>query len=279
MPIITLNFKPLGTLMSLPILVSNRMIKLLGNVCKTLSYPFHFFFPSKRFTIPEYSKPIIASKKSTLIPKIIWQTNYTNRVSLPMYLNYLFNRMMSLSYEYRYVSTEARLAYIESNMSEEISSAFKMLTDGAAQADLWRLIVLNREGGIYMDIDAHLVWPLSKIIKSEDKEIFLLTKQHYTNYFIASQPNNPILQEAVNIVVSNIQNKNTHGGVYNLTGPNALNTALEGKTFNERYYRYTCVQGSFTNEYFQYIDKPRGKWTHKKESELLKDDEQKDINA
>jgi len=29
-------------------------------------------------------------------------------------------------------------------------------------------------------------------------------------------------------------------------------------------------QGSFTNEHFQYIDKPRGKWTHKKDSELLK---------
>lgn len=265
--------------MSLPIVISNRLIKLTGNITKAFAYVFHFFFPNKRFTIPEYSKPIISSKKSTLIPRIIWQTNYTNRVSLPMYLNYLFNRLMSLSYEYRYVSTEARLAYIESNMSEEISSAFKMLTDGAAQADLWRLLVLNREGGIYMDIDAHLVWPLSKIIKPEDKEIFLLTKQHYTNYFIASQPNNPILQEAINIVVGNIQNKNTHGGVYNLTGPNALNTALEGKTFNERYYRHTCVQGSFTNEYFQYIDKPRGKWIHKKESELLKDDTQKDINV
>ncbi|RLA79851.1 MAG: glycosyl transferase, partial [Epsilonproteobacteria bacterium] len=36
-------------------------------------------------------------------------------------------------------------------------------------------------------------------------------------------------------------------------------------------YKYTCNQGGFTNEYFQYIDKPRGKWTHAKKEDLLKD--------
>ncbi len=265
--------------MSLPIVISNRLIKFTGNITKTLSYPFHFIFPKKRFTIPEYSAPKIRPSKETRIPKVIWQTNFTNRVTLPMYLNYLFNRLMSLSFEYRYVSTEARLEYIKANMSEEIVTAYEMLTDGAAQADLWRLLILNHEGGIYLDIDAHLVWPLSKIIGPEDNEIFLRTKQHYTNYFIASAPNNPILSEAVDLVVKNIQTRNTRGGVYYLTGPNALNTILEGKNFNERYYRLTCIQGSFTNEYFQYIDKPRSKWIHKDESELLKDDTQKDSNS
>ncbi len=259
--------------MSLPILISNRLSKLLGNLTKPFSYIFHLLAPKKRFTIPEYSKPLMHSKKISKVPKIIWQTNYTNRVSLPMYLNYLFNRLMSLDHEYRYVSTEARLSYIESNFSDEIISAYKMLVDGASQADLWRLLVLNKEGGVYMDIDAHLVWPLSKIVRAEDSEVFVLNKQHYTNYFIASQKNNPILEETVNIIIDNIKNKKIEGGVYSLTGPTALNIALENKDFNHRYYRETCVQGSFTNEYFQYIDKPRGKWTHMKNSDLLNEAE------
>ena len=259
--------------MSLPILISNRLSKLLGNISKPFSYIFHFFLPNKRFTIPEYSKAWIPSNKTSKIPKKIWQTNYTNQVSLPVYLNYLFNRLMSLSYDYHYVSTEARLAYIEETASEEIFSAFKMLVNGASQADVWRLLVLNNEGGIYMDIDAHLVWPLSKIIKADDKEVFLLNKEHYTNYFIASEPNNPVLEETLRIIIDNIKNKKIERGVYDLTGPTALNIALEDKECNSRYYRYTCVQGSFTNEYFQYIDKPRGKWTHMKTSELLVDEE------
>ena len=64
----------------------------------------------------------------------------------------------------------------------------------------------------------------------------------------------------------------TQGGVYALTGPVTLNRALEHKQFNARFYRYTCVQGSFTNEHFQYIDKPRGKWTHAKNESLIKED-------
>lgn len=251
------------------------MIKITGNIFKALSYVFHFIFPNKRFTIPAYSKAIINSKKPSKIPRIIWQTNYTDRVSLPMYLNYLFNRLMSLSYEYHHVSTEARLEFIEANMSEEIVREYKKLINGASQADLWRLLVLDYFGGVYLDIDAHLVWPLSKVVKPEDSEIFLLTKQHYTNYFIASEKDNPILKRTIQMIVDNIKNERIEGGVYSLTGPTALNVALEGQTFNERYYRYTCVQGSFTNEHFQYIDKRRGKWTHVKNSDLIAKDDSK----
>lgn len=259
--------------MSFPIIIVNRLTKILGTIFKTLAYPFHLIFPKKRFTIPEISKAIFNSKQTTKIPKIIWQTNYTNKVSLPIYLNYLFNRLMSLSYEYRYISTEARLNYIQTNAPKEVSQAFEQLTDGASQADFWRVYVLNDIGGVYMDIDAHLVWPLSKIIKQDDSEIFLLNKEHFTNYFIASQPDNEVLKQSIDIIVENIQTKNIEGGVYSLTGPMVINKAIGEKKVNYRYYKITCIQGSFTNEYFQYIDKPRGKWTHAKTEDLLKKDD------
>ncbi|MEA2073633.1 MAG: glycosyltransferase [Campylobacterota bacterium] len=258
--------------MSIPIIILNRFSKILGTLVKTLAYPFHLLFPKKRFTIPEYSKAIISSSSEYKIRKTIWQTNYTNKVTLPVYCNYLFNRLLSLSYEYRYVSTEEREKFIKEHASEEYYKAFSQLTDGAAQADFWRLLVLNHFGGIYMDIDAHLVWPLSKIIKKEDTEVFLLNKRHYTNYFIASTNNNPILEDSLTLIVNNIQEKKIDGGVYALTGPDILNHIIGEKTVNYRYYKYTCIQGSFTNEHFQYLDKPRGKWTHAKKEDLLKDD-------
>lgn len=256
--------------MSLPIIISNRLIKISANILKALAYPFHFILPKKRFTIPLISKAKINSNKQQKIPKIIWQTNYTNNVSLPVYLNYLFNRLMSLDYEYRYVSTEERLEFLEKNAPKELFDAFKKLTDGASQADVWRLFVLNHIGGIYMDIDAHLVWPLSKIIKPEDSEIFLRNKKEITNYFIASDKNNPVLQKALDLIVDNINQEKIDGGVYQLTGPTVLNIAIGEKEVNQRFYRITCVQGSFTNEYFQYIDKPRGKWNYAKKEDLIK---------
>ena len=256
--------------MTLKIMIVNRVSKLFGAFIKAFSYLFHFIFPKFRFTIPEHKAPLFASKTGHIIPKTIWQTNFTNKASLPVYVNYLMNRLMGYDYEYRYVSTEARHQFMKEHAPKEVFEAFEKLTDGASQADLWRVFVLNYHGGVYLDIDAHAVWFLSKLIKPTDKEVILLNKEHYTNYFIASAKNNPILEKTIDIIVKNIEERNIDGGVYALTGPLALNHAIGETAVNHRFYKVTCIQGSFTNEYFQYIDRPNSKWTHANNEDLLK---------
>lgn len=256
--------------MSLKIFIVNRLLKILGIIVKGFSYVFHFFFPKKRFIIPEQGYPFKKGSKQIRIPKIIWQTNYTNKVTLPIYINYLFNRWINSDFEYRYMGHEEREVFMIKHAVKEVSDAFLQLTDGAAQADLWRLFVLNYYGGVYMDIDAHSVWRISDMINEKDEYCFLLNKEHYTNYFIASTPNNKYLQKAIELIVENIKQKNIEQGVYTLTGPVVLNRSIGKDKVNYRYYKYTCIQGSFTNEYFQYMDKPRGKWTYLKNEELLK---------
>ncbi|KGQ71436.1 glycosyl transferase [Chelonobacter oris] len=252
------------------ILIANRCSRLLGNICKTLCYPFHAAFPKKRFKIPSFSPAKFKSDKPTKINKTIWQTNYTNEVSLPVYLNYLFNRLMSLSFDYRYVSTEERETFIREQADERMFAAYSKLTDGAAQADFWRLLVLYKIGGIYMDIDGQLVWPLSKMIAENDDEVLIYRKGRYNNFFIACAKGNLILKDTLDIVIDNIEQRRIEHGVYNLTGPVPFNTAIGDKKMSVRPEKFTAIQGSFTNEYFQYIDKKKGKWTHAKKEDLLK---------
>lgn len=252
------------------IVICNGVIRLFGNIVKMLSYPFHALFPKKRFTIPAYSPAKIRSKQPTQITKTIWQTNYSNKVTLPIYANYLFNRLMSLSYDYRYVSTEEREAYIKANADERTFNAYSKLTDGAAQADFWRIFTLLREGGIYIDIDGHLVYPLSKIINENDSEVLIKRRNKYTNFFLASEKGNWILKDTLELIISNIENRRIEGGVFTMTGPNTLNNAIGDKIVNFRRDKITCAQGTFTNEYFQYIDKPGSKWNYKKNEDLLK---------
>lgn len=257
--------------MPLKIIIANRLLKFLGTLVKGFAYIFHFFLPKMRFTIPKQSPALKKSKTNTKIPKIIWQTNYSNKASFPIYINYLVNRLMSLDFEYRFMDHDDRDEFLKQNANENFMTEYKKLTDGAAQADFWRLFVLNHIGGVYMDIDGHAVWPLSKIIEPEDDAIFLMTKHNYSNYFIASTPNNKYLEKTLDIIIDNIQQKKLGSGVYDLTGPTALNLAIGDDNVKHRHNKITCIQGSFTNEYFQYIDKPRGKWTHVKKEELLKD--------
>ncbi len=251
-----------------PLLI-NRTLKFSGNLIKVFSYAFHYLFPKKRFTIPKQSNAFKKPSIETKIPKIIWQTNFTNKVTLPVYMNYLCNRWMNSDFEYRFMDHEDRDKLISESAPTQIAEAFFRLKDGAAQADLWRLFVLNLFGGCYMDIDAHSIGSISKMVKDEEY-CFLLNNAHYTNYFIASTPNNKYLEKAIAIIIDNIEHNRTDKGIYVLTGPITLNTAIGSDNVNHRYHKYTCIQGSFTNEHFQYLDKPKGKWIHTKVEDILR---------
>lgn len=243
------------------IYLTSRLIKIIANTLKIGCYIFHFFLPNKRFTIPSRSNPLFRTASSRAISKIIWQTNYTNRVTLPVYLNYLFNRLMSPDHEYRFMKTEDREEFIKSNYPQHILDNYSKLQIGAAQADFWRVLVLQKHGGIYMDIDAHFVWPPSSIIKPNDEELYVTIRRgDISNYFIASKSNNTNLDKIIHSIMENID-KNELKNVYDLTGPGVFIAVLDKHDVNTIQYRYICNQGNFTNEYFQYIDKKEGKWT------------------
>ena len=234
---------------------------MLGNTTKSTYYAIHFAFPRLRFLIANSESKHLKLTKKQRIPSIIWQTNFTNRVTLPVYLNYCFNRRMARGYNYRFMTTGEREQFVREHYPARILNAYSRLQIGAAQADFWRVLVLQKYGGVYMDIDAHLVWPLEKILAPDQEELFLQIKTgEISNYFIASKPNNPYLGEIINQILYNIENEVSQN-VYDLTGPGVFNRVLSSLDVPKRYYLYTCNQGNFTNEYFQYLDKPQGKWT------------------
>lgn len=240
----------------------SRIIKIAANSTKLACYLFHFFFPHKRFTLPKHAPAIWPSRHSTHIPLQLWQTNYTAQVSIAVYLNYLFNRLLSPTCEYHFMGTEERDVFIHENFPEAIYKNYQRLQIGAAQADYWRVLVLNKYGGIYMDIDAHLVWPLQWILKPEDDELYIRMKDgRLTNYFIASKPDNPHLEKIILVINQNIIEQNLTG-TYEITGPGVFDRVLTNTSIHTTMYRTTCHQGNFTNEFFQYIDKSQGKWTH-----------------
>lgn len=258
--------------MKRPRILSGRLIRLVGNLCKLASYPFYWVFPRQRFSIPEYSPAKIHSPNPSSVPKVIWQTNYTNRCSLPVYLNYLCNRLMSLDYDYRYVSTESRGKYLSEHAPREVYEAYSKLTNGAAQADLWRVTVLYNQGGIYIDIDATLIWPLHHLLKGVGSALYIKARKNdeITNYFLATVPGNPHFKQVIERIVHNINHYDPARGVYGTTGPIVFNEVLTGQAIVCRYRNEVCVQGTFTNEHFQYIDKPRGKWTNINPEHLIK---------
>jgi mannosyltransferase OCH1-like enzyme len=238
-----------------------RLIKVVGNFTKAFSYIFWHLIPRKRFRLPHSAKPLIARASKHRIPKIIWQTNHADEVTIAVFLNYLFNRMMAPSYEYRFMDDAAQEEFVRTCFPGIIFEAYSKLQIGAARADLWRVLVLQKFGGVYLDIDAHLVWPLGYIIEPSYEELYVRHRnQGLMNYFIASVKDNPHLDGVVAAIVDNITQANTNN-VFDLTGPGVLNRILAPYDVPTANFRTTCIQGTFTNEFFQYVDHSQGKWT------------------
>jgi len=139
--------------------------------------------------------------------------------------------------------------------------AYSKLQIGAARADFWRVLVLQKFGGVYLDIDSHVVWPLEFIIDREAQELYLEHKNGaFSNYFLASKSDNPNLARLIEAIVHNVQTMTTCNNVYALTGPAVFNVCFRKGNVPTSHYTLTCYQGTFTNEFFQYIDSPQSKW-------------------
>jgi mannosyltransferase OCH1-like enzyme len=237
-----------------------RGTKIFGNSTKLVSWALHLLNPRLRFSIPHTADPIFSRPHKHKIPKVIWQTNYTDRVTIAVYFNYLCNRWLSPTYSYRFMDTAERARFIDEQFPGRVAEAYAKLQIGAAQADLWRLLVLHRFGGVYLDIDAHAAWPLGLVIDPGLDELYVLHRGgKLSNYFIASVQNNPNLALVIDAVLKNIDCPTTNN-VFELTGPVVLQAALGNASVPTTPYQTTCFQGSFTNEFFQYVDHPQGKW-------------------
>ena len=252
--------------------LGGRVIKFLANGLRPIFYLHYWLFPNQRFLLrSSVNKPIgSASSKakphSKAISKIVWQTNYTNKVTLPIKASWLCNRLLSPDYDYKFHTTEMRKDFVEHHFPGETSRLYDRLTIGAAQADLWRLLVLYKYGGVYMDIDAHLVWPLNRIIPAGSNALFLRYKDGgATNYFIASRPEHPIIKILIEEVLRRIE-KPQSDNIYEITGPTVFQAVLSEHQHSWRFSRHTCLQGNFSNKFFQYIDKPEGHWTLEQKS-------------
>jgi mannosyltransferase OCH1-like enzyme len=243
-----------------PYLITTGYIQLIGNFLKVAFYLDRFLRPSKRYTIPSVSAPRARAKSSKKIPRIVWLTNYTNQVTLSIYVNYLFNRWIAPTFEFRFCSDEDCAKFIKEHFSAEIYDCYSRLQIGAAKADLWRVLVLYIHGGIYLDIDAAFSWSPESLLGPTQDELFIRAKDgKLTNYFLASAPENPIFKNIADQIVKNIAG-GTITSVYDMTGPTVVDTIAGAASVQVQPHKLVCRQGQFTNKLFQYPDNKTGYW-------------------
>ncbi len=252
--------------------IRHKAVKILGNGLKPVFELHHRLFPHKRFLIPEFAPARRPRPARDRVPYIIWQTNYSNQVTLSLYVNYLFNRWLTPEFEYRYSSDDACDAFVRENYPGAVHEAYARLNVGAARADFWRVLVLLKHGGIYLDIDSNLVRRPADYLGGVTTEIFLQAGNgEITNYFIAAAPEHEVLARIADAIRTNIEEA-TLTSVYKMTGPTVVDRIVKASPgLRVEDYRGYCTQGQFTNKRLQYAGKKHGAWwTEQKANGILK---------
>jgi mannosyltransferase OCH1-like enzyme len=248
---------------------STTLVQMLGNVLKLVFLVDFKMRPRKRYRIPAISAPRRQSKTAKKIPRIFWQTNHSADVTLSVYVNYLFNRFLTPTFEHRFVSDDDCQKFIRENCSSDIYDCYSRLQIGAAKADLWRVLVLLHEGGIYLDIDAAFSWWPESFLAPDQSELFLRDGDgRLTNYFLAASPGSKVLASIRDQVALNIRS-NSLKSVFDMTGPTVVDAIAGCASVEIEQSKLVCRQGQFTKKRFQYPDNLKGYWAREQEKKSI----------
>lgn len=153
-------------------------------------------------------------------PKIIYQTWATK--TLPVSIQSSIENMMTINsnYDYRLFDDEEMLQFIEENYDSSVVDCFKQLKIGAAKADLWRYLILYKNGGVYLDVDSTIFGRLDELIGDDGCSIISRENNpgKFVQWCLMFAPEHPILKICIQSCLENIRNNNSKS-VLEMTGP------------------------------------------------------------
>lgn len=173
------------------------------------------------------------------IPLLIIQTNEKDEIPRGMYSATKTILDYNPEYAYTYFNDSAARKFIIDNYPQRVLYAYDKLIPGAYKADLFRYCVLYKMGGVYIDMGMVAECPLRDVIRPNDE--FISPEDagygYIYNAFICSVPGHPILKNAIDISIYNIEKSNYGINALDVTGPCVLAKALKhhinGQTFAE----------------------------------------------
>lgn len=130
------------------------------------------------------------------IPKIIYIC-HKNLKCLNM--TYKFWKRLNPGYQIKLFNDIMCQRFLLDQFSELYQSIFKFIPDGPIKSDFWRLCILYKYGGIYVDADIHPLVSLDKYLVRSCDLVTCITKcnENFNPHFIAARKNDPILKSCI----------------------------------------------------------------------------------
>jgi mannosyltransferase OCH1-like enzyme len=129
-------------------------------------------------------------------------------LDLPPYMKKNVNEMKAMNPEFEFDIYDDNMCktFIAEHFEANVADAFDRLIPGAYKADLWRLCILYKRGGIYLDIKLKPAHDF-KLVELTEEEHFTLDRPLYYIYngIMACKPANPFLLACIHEIVKNVR--------------------------------------------------------------------------
>jgi mannosyltransferase OCH1-like enzyme len=169
-----------------------------------------------------------------MIPKTIFQTYGCDYSELPSYIKNCTETWQEKNpeFEYVYMSEKQCYEFILENYDKRHADIYSGLKHKAMKGDWWRYLIVNKLGGIYMDIDTVCRKPiLSELDMSHNfiTTLDLVPDALFTQWGFASIANHPILNDLINHILDNYDMYPSNKKLIktDLTGPTAFQKSIE----------------------------------------------------
>jgi mannosyltransferase OCH1-like enzyme len=187
-----------------------------------------------------------------MIPKIIWQTYEQEYTQLSQEIKDLTEswKNQNPDWEYRYMSSLDREKFVLENYGEEWFNIFVSLPFNVMRANIWRYMVLNTYGGVYVDIDTICKKPISYWIKNDYDMTVTTSEDRFDKFFcqliFSSKSNNLMLNNLLNSIKEKVIDKTYYKDntdfVAKTTGYLIWDKAIKNNKENLKIYKYVGRQ-------------------------------------
>lgn len=169
-------------------------------------------------------KSALSAWNNVTVPKLIFRTGPFKLHNMPEEVKGYLDDVVLKNPEYTQVYFDDLDCenFIREFFPEYIED-YRSLIPTAFKADLWRLLVIYKYGGIYSDIGHIFVEPINKIISNTDQLVFCVDSvpEFIHNAFFASSTKNPVIKTLIDCTINNIRQRNYGEDPLDITGPMA----------------------------------------------------------
>jgi mannosyltransferase OCH1-like enzyme len=130
------------------------------------------------------------------IPKVIYICHKNLRC---LHMTHAFWKKLNPGYEIKLFNDAMCEHFLVNQFSELHQAIFKFIPDGPIKSDFWRLCILYKYGGIYVDADIHPLVSLDKYLMRSCDFVTCITKSNgnFNPHFIATKKNDDVLKKCI----------------------------------------------------------------------------------